>query len=565
MVPFFCFVAAIFFVSAAATPINHAKRLVDGIHIPLVRYQAARTQRRSQRAGAIGLGNVVDVTYNVLVQIGSTRTPLVLDTGSSDLWVLSDACKSNCSSAKVPLYPISTFKDTGLDVHLLYGDSFTGTHAKGPIGKDTVGVAGLILPDQYFAAISDTNTSILQTGSAGIFGLGFPVNSFRSMTDLVYSVIWNKLLSAKVNGVSRRSTDSSIDSSFASRVFPDFSFVHPASELQSRQSFTITVHDVLETFESNGPLVSRLATQGKLAAPLVTITLQRDTVDVGGNLGMLSIGELPRGVKADSLTWVSLRGYTTAEGGLPAPAESPNEVYPLAWEIPIDDVYFDGQKLPKSNLTSSKISLSALVDTGNSLIRGPQDVVQAVMSRLGKNTYPCGEAHTLAFKIGGKMFNVDPRDFGSQTYINSVDQCSPNLVATDPPGEGFLYSWSLGDPFLKSALVSFYYGNLTYPSKDAPRIGLLSTVPDDAAVQLQSAVSAAASSNGNLPVVSHSAPSGTLVAASTNTLGVAQACASMSGSNPRQSSGTVVLIRINGSFSFVTVLFLMACMLVLYI
>ena len=146
------------------------------------------------------------------------------------------------------------------------------------------------------------------------------------MADLIYRVIWNHLISAKANGVSRRSTDSSIGSSLASRVFPDFSFVHPASELQSRQSFTITVHDVLETFESNGPLVSRLATQGKLAAPLVTITLQRDTVDVGGNLGMLSIGELPRGVKADSLTWVSLRGYTTAEGGLPAPAESPNEV-----------------------------------------------------------------------------------------------------------------------------------------------------------------------------------------------------------------------------------------------
>lgn len=30
--------------------------------------------------------------------------------------------------------------------------------------------------DQYFAAISNTNTSVLDTGSAGIFGLGFPVN-----------------------------------------------------------------------------------------------------------------------------------------------------------------------------------------------------------------------------------------------------------------------------------------------------------------------------------------------------------------------------------------------------
>lgn len=110
-------------------------------------------------------------------------------------------------------------------------------------------------------------------------------------------------------------------------------------------------------------------------------------------------------------------------------------------------------------------------------------------------------------------------------------------------------------------------------------------MPDDAAALLQSAISAAASSNGNLPgefsifsslgtstlhsimsvAVSHSAPSGTLVAASTNALGVAQARASTSGSNSRQSSGTVVLTPINGSLSFVMVLFLVARMLVLYI
>lgn len=39
-----------------------------------------------------------------------------------------------------------------------------------------MGVAGLRLQDQYIAAILETNTSVLQTGSAGIFGLGFPVN-----------------------------------------------------------------------------------------------------------------------------------------------------------------------------------------------------------------------------------------------------------------------------------------------------------------------------------------------------------------------------------------------------
>jgi hypothetical protein len=39
-----------------------------------------------------------------------------------------------------------------------------------------------------------------------------------------------------------------------------------------------------------------------------------------------------------------------------------------------------------------------------------------------------------------------------------------------------------------SVFVAFYYGNLTHPSQDQPRVGLLSTVPPDAAQRLQAAV-----------------------------------------------------------------------------
>ena len=69
-----------------------------------------------------------------------------------------------------------------------------GTYAFGEIGKDTVSLAGLNITNQYFAAISpcntrlpsarantyfctdETDTTIVATGSAGILGLGFPVN-----------------------------------------------------------------------------------------------------------------------------------------------------------------------------------------------------------------------------------------------------------------------------------------------------------------------------------------------------------------------------------------------------
>ena len=53
---------------------------------------------------------------------------------------------------------------------------------------------------------------------------------------------------------------------------------------------------------------------------------------------------------------------------------------------------------------------------------------------------------------------------------------------------------------LASVFVAFYYGNLTHPSQDQPRVGLLSTVPSDAAQRLQAGVQLANTTlGGNLP------------------------------------------------------------------
>lgn len=87
-----------------------------------------------------------------------------------------------------------------------------------------------------------------------------------------------------------------------------------------------SVDDILASFATNGPLLPRLILAGALASPIVAISLQRDTVDIGGNQGILSVGELPADIAAEDLNWVPLRRYTAAEGGLPAPDEFPNEV-----------------------------------------------------------------------------------------------------------------------------------------------------------------------------------------------------------------------------------------------
>ena len=48
-------------------------------------------------------------------------------------------------------------------------------------------------------------------------------------------------------------------------------------------------------------------------------------------------------------------------------------------------------------------------------------------------------------------------------------------------------------------MVAFYYGNLTRPSQDPPRVGLLSTVPSDAGSALQEAVASAVKNGGIFP------------------------------------------------------------------
>jgi hypothetical protein len=101
-------------------------------------------------------------------------------------------------------------------------------------------------------------------------------------------------------------------------------------------------------------------------------------------------------------------------------------------------------------LLGLQIELIVLLIQGNALIRGPRDVLDAITSQLGGDTYDCAEVHTLTFQIGGRFYPVDPRDFGAQTFEDTTTQCTPNIAPTDPPSSGFLYSWSIGDPFLKS-------------------------------------------------------------------------------------------------------------------
>lgn len=141
-------------------------------------------------------------------------------------------------------------------------------------------------------------------------------------------MILNTLLATSVPR--RTSLDGLNTPSFSTRLFPDLSGIRghrtPVTRNDWAPSLSPSVNDVLASFSTNGPLIPRLILAGALASPIVAVSLQRDAIEIGGNQGILSIGELPPGIAAEDMGWVPLRGYTVAEGGLPPPVDSPNEV-----------------------------------------------------------------------------------------------------------------------------------------------------------------------------------------------------------------------------------------------
>jgi hypothetical protein len=124
------------------------------------------------------------------------------------------------------------------------------------------------------------------------------------------------------------------------------------------------------------------------------------------------------------------------------------------WQVKLADVQVGGSSI--GDLGTSNV----IVDSGTSLIAGPQNSIETVMQQLGAQqtqqglyVVSCsGNVPQVTFQIGeGASFDLNIQDL---TLEKQGDECLLGVQPT-PPGA----PWILGDVFMRAYYVTFDWGN----------------------------------------------------------------------------------------------------------
>ncbi|KAJ3847457.1 aspartic peptidase domain-containing protein [Lentinula lateritia] len=130
---------------------------------------------------------MVDSTYIVNVSVGAQSFPLTLDTGSSDLWVISNECDS-ADCANVARYSQAFSSNLSISQTPFHIDYISGS-VSGLVASETVSLGPYRLLSQVFGLANSTdNINFSSEGNSGILGLAFPSEASMSGMTVLQSI-----------------------------------------------------------------------------------------------------------------------------------------------------------------------------------------------------------------------------------------------------------------------------------------------------------------------------------------------------------------------------------------
>ncbi|KAJ7128483.1 acid protease [Mycena epipterygia] len=131
------------------------------------------------------------------------------------------------------------------------------------------------------------------------------------------------------------------------------------------------------------------------------------------------------------------------------------------WILPITAITVQGNSIPVDSGTQS----NAAIDTGTTLVAGPEDQIASIYAQIpdseagtgnyeGHYFYPCNTDVVVTLSFGGRAWAISPADFQYQ-QLQESGRCVGAFITLSTGGSA--PSWIIGDTFLKNVYSVFRY------------------------------------------------------------------------------------------------------------
>ncbi|KAG8907667.1 hypothetical protein FRB99_002745 [Tulasnella sp. 403] len=389
----------------------------------------------SLTAQSHSLSKNADTSYFGTLAIGNPAKSfnVILDTGSSDLWVASSSCFSGCGT--VPSFSASqssSFRNLSSTFQIKYGSG----GASGYLGSDRVQMAGFAVTSQVLGVVNAVTANLLQSPVSGLMGLAFStLSTSRSMPfweTLASTNAWDQPLMAfhltrfkGVNGASKLEAGGSFDMGFTN------------TSLYTGNISYVDIPDGAESF---------------WLIPLTQITVQNQPLTVSGTvLAAIDTGTTLVGGPSDAISAI----FAQIPGAQPAgPDYQGYWAYPCTTQVQVSLTFGSGPawSINPSDFTLARIGGGFCVGAFFELnLSGSNSPTWIIGDTFLKNVY--------------SVFRYNPPAVGfANLSALAVSQSNINAPLPSPSiGTGDVISGEPGRPWISALalLVAFASGLLT--------------------------------------------------------------------------------------------------------